>query len=60
MEQKKQRMQKLVQSLNEAGKAYYQGAAEIMSNYEYDKLYDELLALEKELGITLGSSLQSM
>ena len=56
MEQKKQRMQELVQLLNEAGKAYYQGAAEIMSNYEYDKLYDELLALEKELGITLASS----
>ena len=36
MEQKKQRMQELVQLLNEAGKAYYQGAAEIMSNYEYD------------------------
>ena len=50
MEQKKQRMQELVQLLNEAGKAYYQGTAEIMSNYEYDKLYDELLALEKELG----------
>ena len=60
MEQKKQRMQELVQLLNEAGKAYYQGTAEIMSNYEYDKLYDELLALEKELGITLASSLQSM
>ena len=53
-------MQELVQLLNEAGKAYYQGTAEIMSNYEYDKLYDELLALEKELGITLASSLQSM
>ena len=50
MEQKKQRMQELVQLLNEAGKVYYQGTAEIMSNYEYDKLYDELLALEKELG----------
>ena len=49
MEQKKQRMQELVQLLNEAGKAYYQGAAEIMSNYEYDKLYDELLALELSL-----------
>lgn len=56
MEQKKQRMQELVECLNEAGKAYYQGSAEIMSNYEYDKLYDELLALEKELGITLASS----
>ena len=33
MEQKKQRMQELVQLLNEAGKEYYQGASEIMSNY---------------------------
>ncbi len=56
MEQKKQRMQELVAVLNKAGKAYYQEATEIMSNYEYDKLYDELVALEKELGVTLASS----
>ncbi len=56
MEQKKQRMQELVELLNKAGKAYYQEATEIMSNYEYDKLYDELVALEKELGVTLASS----
>ena len=46
MEQKKQRMQELVQLLNQAGKAYYQDAKEIMSNHEYDRLYDELLVLE--------------
>lgn len=56
MEQKKQRMQELVELLNRAGKAYYQEADEIMSNLEYDRLYDELLCLEKELGITLASS----
>ena len=56
MEQKKQRMQELVEVLNKASKAYYQDAAEIMSNYDYDKLYDELLALEKELGITMANS----
>ena len=56
MEQKKQRMQELVELLNRAGRAYYQEATEIMSNFEYDKLYDELLALEKELGVTLASS----
>ena len=55
-ESKKIRMQELVELLNRAGKAYYQDAQEIMSNYEYDKLYDELLALEKELGITLSAS----
>lgn len=56
MEQKKQRMQELVQLLNQAGKAYYQDAKEIMSNHEYDKLYDELLVLEQELGITMANS----
>lgn len=56
MEQKKQRMHELVELLNKASKAYYQEATEIMSNFEYDKLYDELLELEKELGITLASS----
>ena len=47
MEQKKLRMQELVELLNKASKAYYQDAAEIMSNFEYDKLYDALLALEQ-------------
>ena len=56
MEQKKLRMQELVELLNKASKAYYQDAEEIMSNFEYDKLYDELLALEAELGITMANS----
>lgn len=56
MKQKKQRMQELVELLNRAGRAYYQDAEEIMSNFEYDKLYDELSSLEKELGMTLASS----
>lgn len=56
MEQKRQRMQELIAILNEAGKAYYQNAEEIMSNLQYDKLYDELVELEKELGITLANS----
>ena len=46
MDQKKLRMQELVELLNRASKAYYQEANEIMSNFEYDKLYDELLELE--------------
>ena len=53
---KMKRMQELVELLNKAGKAYYQDAQEIMSNYEYDRLYDELQNLEKELGITLSNS----
>ena len=56
MDQKKLRMQELVELLNRASKAYYQEANEIMSNFEYDKLYDELLELEKELGFTMASS----
>ena len=56
MEQKKQRMQELVELLNRASKAYYQDATEIMSNFEYDKLYDELIALEQELGIVMSNS----
>lgn len=56
MEQKKKRMQELVDLLNKASRAYYQEATEIMSNFEYDKLYDELLALEAELGYTMASS----
>lgn len=54
--QKRQRMQELVELLNKAGRAYYQDAEEIMSNYEYDRLYDELKTLEAELGITLSNS----
>ena len=54
--QKQKRKQELVELLNKAGKAYYQDAQEIMSNYEYDSLYDELVELEKELGITLSDS----
>lgn len=56
MNQKIDRINELVKKLNEASKAYYQDAAEIMTNYEYDALYDELTALEKETGIVLASS----
>lgn len=53
---KRSRMKELIHILNEAGKAYYQESREIMSNFEYDKLYDELLDLEKETGIILSKS----
>lgn len=53
---KKDRMKELVAVLNEASKAYYQKDTEIMSNLEYDKLYDELVSLEKETGIVLANS----
>ncbi len=53
---KRQRMEELVELLNRAGRAYYQESREIMSNYEYDALYDELTQLEKELQVTLAGS----
>lgn len=56
MSDKLQRIHELVKKLNEASRVYYQEASEIMSNYEYDGLYDELAALEKETGIVLASS----
>ena len=56
MVDQKKHMQDLVQQLNEAAAVYYQGKDEIMSNYDYDRLYDELAALEKETGIILAGS----
>ena len=53
---KTKRMKELVKLLNQASKAYYVDAVEIMSNFEYDKLYDELVSLEKETGIVLSNS----
>jgi DNA ligase (NAD+) len=56
MDDKLQSMRNLVIKLNAAGQTYYQESREIMSNFEYDKLYDELQALEEETGITLSDS----
>ena len=53
---KQDRIKELVEVLNRAGRAYYQESHEIMSNYEYDALYDELVALEKETGMVLANS----
>ncbi len=50
------RMKELTARLSEAAKAYYQESREIMSNYEYDKLYDELVGLERETGVVLAGS----
>ncbi|MCI8950661.1 MAG: NAD-dependent DNA ligase LigA [Lachnospiraceae bacterium] len=56
MEEKILRIKELISLLSEAGRAYYQESREIMSNYQYDQLYDELLALEAETGIILSQS----
>ena len=56
MEEKILRIKELVKILSEAGRAYYQESREIMSNYEYDRLYDELISLEKETGVVLSGS----
>jgi len=50
------RMKELVNLLNNASKAYYQHDNEIMSDFEYDKLYDELIKMEKQTGIVLSDS----
>jgi DNA ligase (NAD+) len=56
MDEKLNRIKELISLLQEAGKAYYQESREIMSNFEYDRLYDELAALEEETGIVLSNS----
>ena len=56
MENSLQRMKELVETLNGAAKAYYQEDREIMSNQEYDSLYDQLEQLEKETGTVLTNS----
>ncbi|MCC8067745.1 MAG: NAD-dependent DNA ligase LigA, partial [Clostridiales bacterium] len=56
MKQKLERMKELSARLKEASRAYYQADAEIMSNLEYDRLYDELSALERETGMVLSGS----
>ena len=50
MEDIRKRIDELTAQLNEAARAYYDDASEIMTNYEYDELYDELLRLEAESG----------
>lgn len=56
LDDKKKRIDELIEVLNEASAAYYDEASEIMSNYEYDALYDELEALENETGYSPDDS----
>lgn len=56
MEDKKKRIEALVEQLNKASAVYYNGQDEIMSNYEWDAMFDELAALEKETGYVLAES----
>lgn len=53
---KKKRMQELKELLSNAARAYYQEDTETMSNFAYDQLYDELVALERETGVILANS----
>ena len=55
-ETSRNRMKELVEVLNRAARAYYAQDTEIMSNYEYDRLYDELSELEKITGVILANS----
>ena len=52
----RQRIEELTEQLNRASEAYYNGQDEIMSNYEWDAMFDELASLEKESGIVLTDS----
>ena len=56
MDDKIKRMKELIELLNKASLAYYQDSAPIMTDYEYDKLYDELVNLERETNTTLSNS----
>ncbi len=56
MKEKQERIKELIELLNEAAKAYYKEDREIMPNYEYDRLYDELAALEEETGLVFANS----
>ncbi len=56
MEDKKKRIEELVEQLNKASAVYYNGQDEIMSNYEWDAMFDELTVLEKETGYVLAES----
>ena len=51
-----EKIKELTKKLNAASEAYYKNDIEIMSNFKYDRLYDELVELENETGITLNDS----
>jgi DNA ligase (NAD+) len=52
----RERMRELAEILDAASRAYYNGPEEIMSNKDYDRLYEELEALEKKTGTVLTVS----
>lgn len=54
--EKQNRIKELIEILNNASYVYYQKGNEVMSNYEYDELYDELVELEKETGFVMANS----
>ena len=56
MENKIEKMKELIGKLNYASKMYYQNSSPIMTDYEYDKLYDELVKLEKETNTVFANS----
>ena len=55
-EDKLQRMRELVQKLNDASNAYYNGQNEVMTDFEWDAMFDEVKKLEKETGTVLEDS----
>lgn len=56
MNEKIERMKELINILNKASELYYQKSTSMMTDYEYDRLYDELVNLEQETNMTLSNS----
>ena len=56
MTNKVERMKELIETLNKASLLYYQFNTSMMTDFEYDKLYDELVLLEKETNMVLSNS----
>ena len=59
-EDKTKRIRELIGTLRAAGRAYYQESREIMSNFEYDKLYDELVHWRKRRELCLRTARRRM
>ena len=56
MEENLKKMESLIQQLNDAADAYYNGQKEKMTDYEWDAMFDELKKLEEETGVVLDNS----
>ena len=56
MEERNFLMKQLVEKLNQASESYYNGKGELMTDYEWDSMFDQLKSLEEETGVVLPDS----